>query len=48
MKSKRVIDKEKKAKAAHKKNDDDPERGSDFVEDKLKSENKQKIDLLAN
>ena len=51
MKSKKIIEREKKIAASHKKNDDlaDPEKGGDqHVENKLKKENTEKIDLLAN
>ena len=52
MKSKKIIDREKKLAASHKKNDDlqDPEKGGkddQSVENQLKKENTEKIDLLA-
>ena len=52
MKSKKIIDREKKLAASHKKNDDlqDPEKGGSndqSVENQLKKENTDKIDLLA-
>ena len=48
MRSKKSLERMKIANAAKKKNDDaDPEKNIDWMEEKLLSENKEKINMLA-